>query len=478
MSRWLDIHLNKLYFSKVPYCSDGTVQGSTPSGGYLPEYVDWRRLSQRVSQVGPDDWELHGSIGYRHTEANPECRFAWCQSLGASAMACDYDTADLLPWCGQADLPRATALRAAVFKVKIQVLCCLADALRKRDSQSLTERCLELVAKELSAEDAEYLFQLDVHFSGHEARTRGAEVAPLPLNAGGLSSLLELVGYVEKEMVIGTMCQTRDALGDAVVLDHLRRPRLITEFQRGNYPRLAAIPPSHPYLDLASVGMAGEIRKAVDRFAEQEPQEPSFWEFFRHRVEVSLADEFLRDVRIPVKGKDIARLEPLLIKTARDWQGDPKPPQPRPRATVVVPTPIGAKWEDVTIAFTSDEAVRISVRGGDSKMYTYMELGFADKRQGDIPLKLWDTFKAIANLSKMVERAANQSKSPRKPIKSRISAIRKLLKELFKLDGDPIPFVKKKWDDHDLTKTGYVPRFRLFDKSYSVEGDSNDPDAE
>src|SRR5262249_49073963 len=56
------------------------------------------------------------------------------------------------------------------------------------------------------------------------------------------------------------------------------------------------------------------------------------------------------------------------------------------------PSPPGLQWEEITAAFISNEAVKITARQ-ESHTYTFAELGFKDLRKGDAPDSLWEFLK-------------------------------------------------------------------------------------
>jgi hypothetical protein len=126
--------------------------------------------------------------------------------------------------------------------------------------------------------------------------------------------------------------------------------------------------------------------------------------------------------------------------------------QPSGIATVTTPQPqisstlLLASWSDLEVRFVSEERVRVSV-GTTIENLNYAEMGFEDRRSHK-PTLAWDVLKALAeNLGtlKVSERA--WSKTER-----RIQEIRKILRDRYRLKGDPLPYVDSE---------GYRAEFRI-----------------
>lgn len=62
---------------------------------------------------------------------------------------------------------------------------------------------------------------------------------------------------------------------------------------------------------------------------------------------------------------------------------------------IILPCKPGTKWEDIKITLIKDELVRIITPDGEG-LFTYHQLGMADRRKGDQPTMLWGLFKMFA----------------------------------------------------------------------------------
>jgi len=106
------------------------------------------------------------------------------------------------------------------------------------------------------------------------------------------------------------------------------------------------------------------------------------------------------------------------------------------KEVAIFPSPPGLSWKDTTIAFISDNEIRVEAKGL-AEQYVYDEIGFEDKRAGGKG-KLWDVLRALAMLkgSATVDDLENASKD-RINVSKDISRLRKILFKLMGIKGDP-----------------------------------------
>ena len=111
-------------------------------------------------------------------------------------------------------------------------------------------------------------------------------------------------------------------------------------------------------------------------------------------------------------------------------------------------------WEDVTIDFTSDERVQVTVK---DRTYSknYSEMGFEDGRT-KLPNTAWVALRALAASGGVAKVAGDLNRGT---VEKRMQEIRKLLKAHFESErfdisseSDPLPYVQG---------DGYRPRFTL-----------------
>jgi hypothetical protein len=202
-----------------------------------------------------------------------------------------YEDAVRLRHLEEQDAARLEAGRAAFLDLEISVLRALANALRDRDAVSLWPLCLNVLNEALSADEATFYFRMDRWFYGYDiASGEGEGKGYLSVYPGGLSNLLMIIGYCEKELTIGTMDRTKRLMPPAVLDDASFR----SYFQ-------AIGQPWQPELD-----------RPLDHFVELGSQEAAFGDAFQHRVSQAIPGEFTVTISRDVKQKFAASIERLM----------------------------------------------------------------------------------------------------------------------------------------------------------------------
>jgi hypothetical protein len=190
------------------------------------------------------------------------------------AVPCRYDEAPLIDVRDAEDVERLEAGRSALLELKMRLMERLARALQRGSAVSLWDDCLRLLTDALKASEADFYLTVDhrrgpeLRQTGHLGRANWAELLP-----GGLTEVFEVIGYVEKELTIGTMDRTKRELGRVVDPDE-----------------------DHPYL--SAIGTAGreQIDAALDGFQERTQKEATYWQEYQARVNAALQNEFCEEV--------------------------------------------------------------------------------------------------------------------------------------------------------------------------------------
>ena len=94
-------------------------------------------------------------------------------------------------------------------------------------------------------------------------------------------------------------------------------------------------------------------------------------------------------------------------------------------------------WDEVEIAFLSDERIEIWVGGKHRSTHNYGELGFEDRRTGK-PNLAWVMLRELAKERGTIPQP--QAGQHRAMVQKRIEEIREKLRNHFGIEGDPIPF--------------------------------------
>jgi hypothetical protein len=115
------------------------------------------------------------------------------------------------------------------------------------------------------------------------------------------------------------------------------------------------------------------------------------------------------------------------------------------------PTPPGTTWKDITIEVISKESARILAKG-INKIYVAAEMGFVDRRKGDLPNKQWELLLILAENGGRLTWGSRQQK---RTVYKTVQNLKAALRRFFGLTGDPIKSYQK--------EAGYVANFRMAD---------------
>lgn len=261
-SRFLDWHLTKTYYTKLP---TSTMMIREDSGNQLCGYGWSRKELARTTHPPP--------LNER-----------------------EYARAPLIDGLSTQDAERLEALRTKLIEIKIAVLNELRIAAHTSSVEGLWTRCLNTVTEHLSADDAEFCLKIDRMYIGYDIKSGEIVDKEAGLIAGGLTDVLLVIGHYEKEINLGTIARTRKALG------------FITEKDIFNCPRLGI----RSYYGVLQHPRRASIDRALDRFVDADSKEMTFWEEYRQRVNDALSNDFYTDVlvRVRIKRKVAHKFEP------------------------------------------------------------------------------------------------------------------------------------------------------------------------
>lgn len=115
------------------------------------------------------------------------------------------------------------------------------------------------------------------------------------------------------------------------------------------------------------------------------------------------------------------------------------------------PTPPNTAWKDITIEIISQDSARIRVKG-ITRVYNVAEIGFVDRRKGDLPNKQWDL---LVSLAENVGQLNWETRQEKRNLYKTMQSLRNLLRRLFNLSGEPIKSYEK--------RVGYIANFQIAD---------------
>lgn len=184
----------------------------------------------------------------------------------------------------------------------------------------------------------------------------------------------------------------------------------------------------------------GDLGRILDRIELGEaPEERNRWE---ENVKTFLeAFRGAKQVRGCVIGTALSLLAARLGKQREQSEGGPLVDWATNPAMANGTLPKEAKkplsWQEIEIAFLSDERVEIRSGSNDRTTYNYGELGFEDRRNGK-PTGAWSILRELAKRGGDLPRPL--AGKGRATVQKRIEEIREKLRTHFEIEGDPIPF--------------------------------------
>ncbi len=129
---------------------------------------------------------------------------------------------------------------------------------------------------------------------------------------------------------------------------------------------------------------------------------------------------------------------------------------------VTYPLPRGCKFEHVKIELASDSSLRIRLPERNPRVLTYSDLGFQDKRRGDMPNVLWEVLRALAENNGTIDWESEVPPAWRKQLPKHVQRLRQQLQSIFQTNQDPF--------EYDFSSKGYRCRFQVKDASRGGAG--------
>lgn len=266
-SYFLDWRLNRLYFTELP------VKRTKPDARirdvldrlWKVEHPDQELPKRWIGRKAPLDVNLFENI----VQAE--------KTKGSSKLG--------IPDLAEGDARKLKAARETLFDLKIRILEALLEALKRRSSQGLWDRCLDLVSEALTADQVETLLRLDRHYMSFDASSGQVMPGSLSTPAGGMSELWLIISHYEEELERGPWSGLREALGDLCKNGRLVVPQIAYE----------------DYFNLLKIPEQKTIDSAMTAFLSNPPRSRVYWNSFCVRV-----DEALKN-KLPVEVKMVFR---------------------------------------------------------------------------------------------------------------------------------------------------------------------------
>lgn len=389
-------------------------------------------------------------------------------NFGSVLKACSFKAADPVARLTLTDERKLIELRGRVLDAKATVLGRIATRLRGGSAAELLPTCMEAIRESLTTEEIAFCLRCDSIYS-HVPKNRPKAHPiivslfglPRPIAPGGLESLFQIVWHAEKELSVGTMCRTREALGELVV--------------EKDSDNVLAVPdqPGH-YFALIAGGRRRIIDRALDRFIAHDDLEAESWSDFQKRLQSALKPggntkvlawdrEFLAKEFQAIVESAVAQAVSKIPaydqpQSTNGLASDSTGSQGSERVTVRFPSFSGLRWEEVAMEFVSNDSIKVTARKR-SKRYTFAELGFKDGRKGDLPDTVWGILRAIAKAGGSIDWDSKIEPEEKRRLKPAVAKIRKRLITFMRIKDDPFhPYRKQK---------AYMPKFALSDSRTS-----------
>ena len=222
-------------------------------------------------------------VNNRRNESGDFDRFyIWASNRGQ----CSYSEAPIVEGLTSSDAFLLDSSRSNFFKLKIEILKTLLNALKARTTVSLWDNCLHLLTEYLTDDQVEFYLKIDKLYIGYDFKKNKFKGAG-GLIAGGLTDLFEVIGHIEQEMTNGKFANIRDDLGRLVKQENNGRIRL---FEKS-------------YFSIRKKLGQSVVDQALKRFVDLEIKEETFWKNYRDRVNQALAQEFRTKITIEFSAK-------------------------------------------------------------------------------------------------------------------------------------------------------------------------------
>jgi len=155
----------------------------------------------------------------------------------------------------------------------------------------LRSKCMEYLKEQFLASDMEFYLRMDRVYTGLGAQSRNlydtSETNTAnQLTSGGISAMFDLIGYIEKELVIGTLAKT--------IQEH---PKFFTTDDQYGYPKFRF---ESYYQAVAGRGDTG-TDAMLDRLISLSNQEQLFWREYSQHINRALQTEFYEDLTVQVR---------------------------------------------------------------------------------------------------------------------------------------------------------------------------------
>jgi hypothetical protein len=291
---------------------------------------------------------------------------------------CSYDEAALIQGLSDKDVKHIEDYRSKVLNAKIEILEITHKYLcGEIDKDNFWNECFNIISKELTKDAFRCFEKIEEAYSrlfivreSEDFRiTRPSAITggQPNLETGGINNILAFIFFIEAELKIGQMYNTKSAL------------LKLTD---------SHVPSS--YYDLVSSPSLTAIDEVIQQSQNDATKTAKFNELFDERLRTDSEKKLKMLLEVPSKNYDtVKRFSDLVDSGPVSFHLENAPSASLSSSKKITPIvfPTGAQWEDITIEFTDGHNIKIKCK---SKTFRrdYKDMGFEDSKAHK-PNKQW-----------------------------------------------------------------------------------------
>jgi len=230
-SPWLDKHLNKLYFIKMPVSVHEKVLPSIGRRkGKLENIYFWNEatvdsdnaillhIKETIKELKQyqytDRKDKESQVKYEVLSVHLHDMLRQLEEWNLT----NYDVAPFIQGLTEEDAIKIEGIRDKLFNLKISVLERLYNSAKRKNKNKLITDCVKIINKYLTAEEIDFLIKKD-HFYNNLVNVSNGENSyylnidnSLINHNAGLSDLFMVIGHFYKEIELSTMDEVHESL--------------------------------------------------------------------------------------------------------------------------------------------------------------------------------------------------------------------------------------------------------------------------
>lgn len=415
-SPWLYENLSRLYPIKIPFsvqdrdlphqkikdqsiwAKEGTKLSKTnvieklsklfPENDIVPIQGDPAQDKSYLQRGAIKETNLDG----RNNEENLIFNYAWAKECVYPSVeppddltTCPYEEAPLIQGITDKDVTHIENYRSKVLNAKIEILEIANKYLcGEIDKDDFWNECFNVISKELTKEAFRCFEKIEEAYSrlfivreSEDFRiTRPSAITggQPNLETGGINNILAFIFFIEAELTIGQMNNTKSAL------------LKLTD---------SHIPSS--YYDLVSSPSLAAFDEVIRQSKNDATKTAEFNELFDERLKTDSEKKLKMLLEVPSKNYDTVKRFSDLVDAGPvsfNLESTTSAFVTNNKKITPIELPSGTKWEDITIKFMGDQKVQIKFKGRTISS-DYIKIGFEDTR-GRRPNKQWELLQLLA----------------------------------------------------------------------------------